>query len=352
MKTLRTTLSVIILAITQVAVFAESEVAAPDDLLVNSGAITLGLHGNDRGVRGMGDAFIPVSPLESGLLFINPRVSLNDDGEEEFNFGVGVRSLVFDDQMILGGNVFYDTRWSTYNNRFEQVGAGLEMLSRWFDARANYYYPDDKKDVTASSTTTSSSSSTRTSLGTPFVSGSSILQRRRRVTETTTTTRTFETYETALEGFDAEVGARVPVLTDLATTRVFVGYQRYETPFGSDLDGWKGRVEVRIGEGLLLDAEVFENELLNQADFFVGARLRLPFSAGNLLSGKNPFEGASEAFKPAPTVLAARLGEMVVRDMNIRLDGSSSIENPSKGSETTDQVSRTDILTIGTVPPP
>jgi hypothetical protein len=47
---------------------------------------------------------------------------------------------VADAQLIVGANTFHDSRWSAHNNRFEQVGAGFELLSSWIDARFTYYY--------------------------------------------------------------------------------------------------------------------------------------------------------------------------------------------------------------------
>lgn len=318
---------------------AEDEAAVP-------GGITFGVHANDQRVRGMGDALVPVWQGDGSLVFINPRVSFNDDGEEEFNFGAGWRGLVADDAIILGGNLYYDTRWSMFNNRFEQVGAGIEILSNWVDARANYYYPDDKREVISSRSESTSASSTTAHFGAPYRQGSATVFPRAFVTETTTTTRWFEMFETALEGFDAEIGARLPILEELAATRLFVGYQSYENPFGDDLEGFKGRLEIRVGEGLLIDAEIFEDEILNRADFFAGIRVRLPFSIGNLVSGDNPFEGARAAFQSQPQHLASRLGEMVMRDMNVRLGNSGSTENTDKTTQTTDASRREDDIIV------
>jgi len=314
------------------------------------GGLTIGVHANDQRVRGMGDALIPVWQNNEGLVFINPRVSFNDDGEEEVNIGAGYRRLVADDTLIMGANLYYDTRWSMFNNRFGQVGAGLEILSSWIDARANYYYPDDKEETISSHTEESTASSTAVFLGTPIVQGRTTVVPRTFVIENTTTTRLLEVFETALEGFDAEIGARLPILTNLAATRLFIGYQSFDNPFGEDLEGIKGRLEIRIGEGLLIDAEVVEDEVLNRADFIAGVRVRLPFSIGNLVSGDNPFEGACAAFKTQPEHLPSRLGEMVMRDMNVRLGNSR--ETVTTTTSTTSHSWREDIVTEEPPPPP
>ncbi len=352
MKIRRIALSLTLAMITLTARAALTEDTSSETDADIPGGITLGIHANDMRARGLADAMIPIWQNEDTLIFFNPRVSFNDAGEEELNIGMGWRGLFADDTLILGANAFYDTRWSSYNNRFDQVGAGLELLSSWFDARVNYYYPDDKQELIEEIQTVEEETTTAVYTRTPYLDGSTILQDRLTVMDTTTTTRWWEMYETALEGFDAEIGARLPVLTNFATTRIFIGYQSFDNPFGGDLEGLKGRAEMRFGESLLLDVEVFENEELNEAKFFAGVRLRLPFSIGNLVSGENPFEKASQHFRPRSSSLASRLGEMVIRDMNVRLTGSRSAENPNRGTQTTTQTSSTEILTIGEIIPP
>ncbi|MFT5241954.1 MAG: hypothetical protein ACI9OU_002047 [Candidatus Promineifilaceae bacterium] len=338
----------VVVCFSATALHAQTE----DFPLVNIGGIMLGVHGSDTQTRGMADAVLPLWHNEDALVFLNPRVSFNDDHEEEFNIGLAVRKLVADGQLIVGVNGFYDSRSSTHNNRFEQVGGGIELLSSWVDVRANFYYPDDEQKVISSRETTEVSSTRRASTGAPYVSGTAILQDRTTVTRTTTTARLFEEFEAALEGFDAEIGVRVPVFEEHVTTRVFVGYQDFDNPFGDDKEGVKGRIEIQLGDGFLVDAEVFENEDLNHTEFFVGVRVRVPFSIANLIAGKNPFEGTRDAFRPRPSVLSSRLGEMVIRDMNIRLGGSTEMENVGSTSSSTRETSRTETDVIGVVPPP
>ena len=92
------------------------------------------------------DIFLPLKEYQAGFVFVNPHIRLGDDGSHEGNLGLGYRGL-YNDRYILGANAFLDTMESGEGNRFNQFGLGAELMSHWFDARANYYNPigDDKK---------------------------------------------------------------------------------------------------------------------------------------------------------------------------------------------------------------
>ena len=303
------------------------------------GGITFGGRFGEDTAEGYADALLPVWERGGGLLFINPRISGKDAGAEEFNFGAGWRSLVAD-RMILGANLYFDTRWTEAGNRMYQGGAGVEFLSEWVDARANYYLPEDDEYLVDRFTRDeervfSSSSKIRQVSGSGDVvaSGNTIAQQLRIsekvVTRTTkiSTHYVFEQYESALEGFDAEIGAKIPYLSDLAETKVFVGYQRFDNPYGEDFDGLKGRIEIRPMNGVYIDGEYFEDDDLNGTSYILGARVRLPFDMANLAAGKNPFEGAGDAFgRDAGRPFQERLGDMVIRDVRVRSVASAPQE--------------------------
>ena len=242
--------------------------------------------------------------------------------------------------MILGANLYFDTRWTEAGNRMYQGGAGVEFLSEWVDARANYYLPEDDEYLVDRFTRDeervfSSSSKIRQVSGSRDVvaSGNSIAQQLRIsekvVTRTTkiSTHYVFEQYESALEGFDAEIGGKIPYLSELAETKLFVGYQRFDNPYGEDFDGLKGRIEIRPMNGVYIDGEYFEDDDLNGTSYILGARVRLPFDVANLAAGKNPFEGAGDAFeRDAGRSFQERLGDMVIRDVRVRSVASAPQE--------------------------
>jgi len=129
----------------------------------------------------------------------------------QYNLGVGYRHLL-PNNVILGANVYYDYRETQLGSEFEQLGLGVEVLSEWVDARANYYLPEDDKELINEfdTETSSSSKSVDEYWLSPYARGHTIFQKK--VTEVTRTTTTikqhFEQYEQAMEGWDAEVGVK------------------------------------------------------------------------------------------------------------------------------------------------
>ncbi len=299
--------------------------------------VTFGGRASDSIVEGLTDILIPFHHGPHHVLFLNPRVSATDRSEEELNIGIGVRRLFDDQKLILGANAYYDSRWSRYNNRFEQFGFGVELMSEWVDARANYYRPESKSEVIQVEeveTTTSRILSER--WGAPVPRGHDIRQARTRDISTTTTRQRFERYEEAMEGFDAEIGVRLPIFEDLAETRVFGGYYKFNSRFDDDLKGFKARLEIRAMPGLTFDAEYFEDKELHGSDYFVGARVHVPFNIGALFSGRNPFEGAGEYFRHGTErPFRDRMLEMVMRDIKIQHEESDFIENEAARSVST-----------------
>ncbi len=303
--------------------------------------VTIGLHAAENETAGMGDVWIPLVRRDGGVLFLNPRASVNDRDEEEINLGLGVRRLVEGAlPCIVGANVYYDGRWTRNGNRFDQLGLGVEILSDRVDARANYYLPDRDTalvDVAETETVTETRSlrqDVETIWGDPYGVAHDIRQdyvTRLTLRETVlreTLTQVYENREAALEGWDAEIGLRLPVPEAVCQARVFAGYQYFDNPFGGSLKGWTGRLEVRALEGrLLLDAQVYENRELNQTDWRAGARVRLPFEIGALAQGRNPFAGTKAG---AEAGLRARLDEMVMRDPKIQTSKSGYVENAAR----------------------
>jgi hypothetical protein len=240
---------------------------------------------------------------------------------------LGFRALCPKVDAIAGLNLFYDSRRTAHDNTFDQVGAGVEVLSAWVDARANYYWPDDKQEMIDRQSDTEVDRYVDHSYSDLYAEGHQILQLEKIKTTTITTTRFFERFEAALEGYDLELGFRLPYLPDWLETRVFAGYYAFEGDFTEDIDGVKGRLEIRALPILTLDAEIYEDDALAGSDYFVGARVNVPFDLANLAQGKNPFAGTSEQVKAARRTFRDRLNEMVIRDPHVRLHESGFIEN-------------------------
>lgn len=237
------------------------------------------------------DGLVPFWKPGNSVFFLNLRGSFAEGSEQELNAGLVARYLFEPHAIILGANTYYDRRWTMDDNEFGQTGAGLELLSRWVDARANYYHPQtDEKVVCAKAVTTTE------------ISG-------RRLTTTTTQWRR---YEEALSGFDAEIGVWLPYLASRMPTAVFAGHYDFSSDYEDDIAGFRLRVESRVHPNLTLDAEWYEDAELNRTDYFVGFRLHLPLDFWN--GGR--INRASGGGRVPP--FASRMGDMVNRDFRVR----------------------------------
>lgn len=291
------------------------------------GRATLGGRVGENLSEGYLDVLQPLAGGERGLLFFNPKLSGSDNDEEEYSLGLGFRMLCPAVDAIAGANLFYDSRDSRNGNTFDQVGAGVEVLTTWVDARANYYWPDDKQELIDRESDTEVDRDTDYFLSDIYAEGHQLLQLERIKTTTTTTTRYFERFEAAMEGYDAELGAKLPFLPAWLETRVFASYYNFEGDFTKDVDGFKGRLEIRALPALTLDAEFYDNDDLTGSDYFFGARVNLPFDVVNLAHGRNPFAGTRDMLVARQQAFSERLSEMVIRDPHVRLHESGFIEN-------------------------
>ncbi|MBI3276967.1 MAG: hypothetical protein HYZ66_04340 [Chlamydiae bacterium] len=275
------------------------------------------------------DVFSPVIGSDHAFLFLNPKISLSKHSENEQNVGMGVRTMV-GESIILGSNLFYDTRESRHNNRFDQLGFGVEILTEWVDARANYYLPLDGEELIARKETYESETTMKTVWGSAYFSGHQELQNGTETTTTTTTSHLFEQFERAMDGYDLELGVKLPLPDNFPETRIFGGYYHFNSSYGKDIAGPKARFEVRASEGLIFDAEYYEDASLHGSNYYFGVRVRLPFDMWNLGQGRNPFEGAREMFRRKKTPLKNRMTDMVIRDLNVILEESSFREDLTK----------------------
>lgn len=342
---------------------AAAETKAPDAAAATNpspiGFLGIGFEANDEEFRGTGNALLPIwaSSSGKGLVFGDLRVSAGDNQEQEVNVGLGLRRLVNmkGQAAILGANIYYDSRWTAYDNQVNQLGLGLEFLSKWADARFNYYLPETSKMLADSYNKTETTTRSESTLLSNASADDLTLanhqiyqpvtysQSRLTTTYNTTTTTHYEWFEAALKGFDAEVGVRLPYVEKYADTRVFVGYQQFDNPFGDDYKGMKGRIEVRAMPGLTLDAQYFEDKDLNSGNYYVGARMYVPFDVRGLAAGKNPFKGAADNFNKRAVAqdVSKRLAEPVMRDVKVRTQFSpveSQIVSSSTTTTTTEEI--------------
>lgn len=301
-----------------------------------AGSITFGTRISDNIFEGYTDALVPLWRPNDGMFFINPRFSANDNSDQESNFGLGYRHYLAKAGVIVGANAYWDHRDTAKGSPFNQFGGGLEILSRWIDFRANYYIPEDKQKTVSSTQTAEIQAKSWTTISSttePVASGHTIEQDYLRITKTVSTqsTKLWEQYEQAMEGFDIELGGRlpIPVLKDYMDIGVYGGYYFYNGLYGEDdLEGFKGRLELKLLPALTVEAEVYEDDELYGSDYFIGARLSLPFDPARLAQGRNPFKGAADGFtfKKRKYDLRDRMGDMVMRDLHVQTDLSDVTE--------------------------
>lgn len=293
---------------------AKGKIVAPLDPV--PGSLTLGGEFS-RHLQGVYlDSITPFWRPGDATIFLNTRSTYNDSHQYESSYGLGVRYLVPNYDVIIGGNVFYDSIDSQFDNQFRSAGFGAEILTRWVDARFNYYLPTTD-DIFAGNDTRKRSSSFTNAAG---------------VTTTTTRVQKFRTLEASLEGWNAEVGFLIPGLDRYMETRVFGGYYHYNNPFRSDYEGFKARLEAHFLPGVIGNVEWWNDSYLNGGHWTTDVRVSVPFSFFNLFSGRNPFEGAGESFRPRQREFRERLGDMVIRSHRVKTVKSGPIEVNDRAS--------------------
>jgi hypothetical protein len=271
-----------------------------------NGALTFGYQGSEHLNTGYIDLLQPLfSPSSNVALFYDGRFSFDDSDQTFQSHGLVFRYRIPDRDVIIGANVYYDSLDSAYDHHFDQAGVGLEVLTKWVDARANYYLPDQKREQIARTTRRE----TIRDIERGFAED---------VIRDTDLRRDFARFESPLEGFNTELGFLIPGLDRYAEVRLFGGYYHYLNPFGSDYDGFKARLEARIRRGLTAEVEYWDDKILTGGHWTGGVRVSLPFNFGNIFAGRNPFEGASEAFGPPSGDFGDRMTDFVVRSHRVK----------------------------------
>ena len=254
-----------------------------------------GFRGGSGELSGFLEYFLPVVQHERALPFINYRGNLIDGGASEHNLGGGYRHLFGKDLLIAGANVYWDSRYSVHNNRFNQLGFGFEALTKWVDLRSNIYIALSDEEIIESASTSS------------FKFASTSINR---ISSTT--------FEEPLTGFDYEGGVLVPIISRWLETRVYAGGFYYDSDLGKNLYGFRGRADFYPSPLFTVQLKI-ENNNQSGTDFFAGGYISIPFELGNLVRLKNPFQGAKERFRfgKGARSMRERMTEPVARDSDI-----------------------------------
>jgi DNA-binding protein YbaB len=245
------------------------------------------------------EGFVPLQQTPGqNVTFLEGRLLLStDDANLGGNLSVGHRIYSPESDRTFGGYIAYDVR-DTGETVFNQIGAGIETLGEFWDARANAYIPiGDRRDRVEETFVDRSVSllPQPTFQGNFLALGERLRQFDRR-------------FEAALTGFDVEGGVKIIDLGETGELRGYGGLYYYDGPGTSGFVGGRIRLEatptdtVKVGLSLQTDDNFGTNFVLSLAANFPGTRPR----------GINPQER-----------VLARLGESVVRQENIVVDEQS-----------------------------
>jgi trimeric autotransporter adhesin len=237
------------------------------------------------------EGFVPLQQKPgSSLTFVQGKVLVDDDSHLGTNLLLGHRYYSPEGDRIIGGYIGYNTR-DTGKNNFNQLGVGFESLGNW-DFRANAYIPLGKSRRLAEETVFDTGVSTSNFgffdhfLGTQTVKQNQITRR----------------FETAMAGFDGEVGIKLAQIGEKGDIRGYLGGYYYDAPASNDILGWKARLEARPTDYLNLGLSV-------QNDNTFGTNVA--FTVGTNFPGTRPRRNNSSQ------QIQARLGEPIARQENI-----------------------------------
>lgn len=242
--------------------------------------------GSGRTIGGT-SVFVPLKQTESQMTFADIQGMVDSKSNKEGNFMFGHRHIL--KNVVVGGWVGFDFRKTAQGNEFKQGAAGIEIMSKWFDWRLNAYIPEGKKVYS----------------GTPFqrlsfMGGNTL----------SIVSSGGQKVELAMPGFDSEVGFKIPTpRMPKLDLRVYGGGFLFSRADAPTVAGPKARFEARFddtilpGARLTLGGEVSYDKVRGSQTFaFIGLRIPLQVSK----------KSAS-----TPTGLQARLGERIVRDVDV-----------------------------------
>ena len=238
------------------------------------------------------EAFVPLyqlSPL--AVVFGDARVvNFDDRNRWEFNAGAGYREYLMALDTVAGFNVFYDGR-HTDAHFFHQIGVGGEALFGRWEARCNgYIIVGDHQKLVAESFATS------------IIGNQAFLDR-------------FRTFDVAMGGVDVEVGTLLPILPRISP-RAFVGFYHYSAEQMQSVNGIRGRFEAWLTDNCSVHCAV-QNDAVFDTTVTGGLALH--------------FGGPRVRREPGPRSPEERLGQRVVRDVNIVVAQRTDLERKQVG---------------------
>lgn len=152
----------------------------------------------------------PIRDVGDDVTFFQGSLLRWDGDRDTINLGLGQRKFLLDKNILIGANAFYDHEFDVDHSR---LGFGAEMITSVGEARTNRYYAN---------------------------SNARLNQDR------------FNSQETAMDGYDYEIGTHIPYLPSL---KVFAKYFSWDVPNTSaDTEGYTYTTELTTPYGFTIAA--------------------------------------------------------------------------------------------------
>ncbi|MEO1401852.1 MAG: inverse autotransporter beta domain-containing protein [Cyanobacteria bacterium J06635_1] len=250
---------------------------------------------------GQFESFIPLwQNAGRELLFFQGQLLLDTDENLGTNLQLGYRHYVPSSDRIFGGYVAFDKR-GTDNASFDQLGIGVETLGENWDLRLNGFLPiGDQRELVDSNLVDAGTQITNLQ----FIGNQLVGDAQQQQAE-------INRFESALGGFDLELGTKLLDIGESGALRGFAGLYYYD---GEGVDGslgWRLRLQAEPTEYLRTGLSV-------QDDDIFGTTVR--FNIGAAFPGYR----ATSAGADNDTVVA-RLGESIDRTGHIVIDEQTEV---------------------------
>jgi len=248
----------------------------------------------------------PFLSTENQLPIIDLKLKIDNKKSKEINLGLVYR-YNYEDNLILGTYAYFDHRRTASNFSISGLTAGVEVLSKYIDARANIYIPQSKRKKLS-----------HNGNKTVEIKGTSIFA-----------ISGGHKYESALRGYDIEVGTPLFAFSDSLNeqfgTKVFVARYSFSGKNVKAINGTRFRMEQTLGTMWAGDNSYkFHASAETQFDKI---RKRQNFIG---LGMKVAFNDKKNSYKKKPSGLKHRMMETVIRDVDIVTE--SVAESPTRHS--------------------
>lgn len=234
----------------------------------------------------------PFFTKENHVPIFDLKLKLDNKRSKEVNLGLAYRYNC-NDKAIFGTYAYFDHRHTGNFLSVNGLTAGIEVLSKYLDARANIYIPQNKrKKINHNSKKV-------------VIAGTSIFA-----------LSGGHTYESSLRGYDIEVGTPIFSFSDSLNekfgTKIYVARYSFTGKNVKSIKGTRFRLEQDIGETLLGD---------NRYKFHISAETQFDKvrkrqnSLG--LGLKVIFNDKKNSHKKKANSLNHRMMETIIRDVDI-----------------------------------